>query len=46
MLTFDMKNMKARNMEELSNNLKEIADSIRDGYTCNCCITAKNVLAY
>lgn len=27
-----MQNMKARNKEELSNNLKEIADSINDGY--------------
>lgn len=27
-----MQNMKARNMEELSKNLKEVADSIKDGY--------------
>ena len=32
MLTLDMKNMKARNMEELSKNLQEIADSIKEGY--------------
>ena len=28
-----MQNMKARNMEELSTNLKEVADSIKDGYS-------------
>ena len=28
-----MQNMKARNMEELSKNLKEVADSIKDGYS-------------
>ena len=27
-----MQNMKARNMEELSKNLKDVADSIKDGY--------------
>lgn len=27
-----MQNMKARNMEELSKNLREVADSIKDGY--------------
>lgn len=27
-----MQNMKARNMEELSDNLKEVADSIKEGY--------------
>ena len=27
-----MQNMKARNMEELSENLKEVADSIKEGY--------------
>lgn len=32
MLTFNMQNMKARNMDELSKNLKEVADSIKDGY--------------
>ena len=32
MLTLKMQNMKARNMEELSKNLKEVADSIKDGY--------------
>ena len=32
MLTLDMQNMKARNMEELSKNLREVADSIKDGY--------------
>lgn len=33
MLVLDMKNMKAATMEELSKNLKDVADSIRDGYT-------------
>lgn len=33
MLTLNMQNMKARNMEELSKNLKEVADSIKEGYT-------------
>ena len=33
MLTLNMNNMKARNMEELSKNLKEVADSIKDGYS-------------
>lgn len=28
-----MQNMKARNMEELSKNLKEVADAINDGYS-------------
>ena len=32
MLTLNMQNMKARNMEELSENLKEVADAIKDGY--------------
>lgn len=32
MLTLNMQNMKARNMEELSKNLREVADSIKDGY--------------
>ena len=32
MLTLNMQNMKARNMEELSKNLKEVADSIKEGY--------------
>lgn len=32
MLKLDMKNMQARNMEELAQNLKDIADSIKDGY--------------
>lgn len=33
MLELNMSHMKARNMEELSKNLREVADSIRDGYT-------------
>lgn len=33
MLELNMRHMKARNMEELSKNLREIADSIKDGYT-------------
>lgn len=33
MLTLNMQNMKARNMEELSKNLREVADSIKDGYS-------------
>ena len=33
MLTLNMQNMKARNMEELSKNLKEVADAINDGYS-------------
>lgn len=33
MLTLNIQNMKARDMEELSKNLREVADSIRDGYT-------------
>lgn len=32
MLELNMRHMKARNMEELSKNLREIADSIKDGY--------------
>mgnify|MGYP003411890592 CR=1 FL=1 len=32
MLTLNMQNMKARNFEELSKNLREVADSIKDGY--------------
>ena len=32
MLTLNMQNMKARNMEELSKNLREVADSIKEGY--------------
>lgn len=32
MLTLNMQNMKARNMEELSKNLKEVVDAINDGY--------------
>lgn len=32
MLTLYMHNMKARNMDELSKNLMEVADSIKEGY--------------